>query len=368
MDHQPHRLLDERFNLNNYRDPSQRRPSTTVSVPQASTSASVRPPRRTLAPRSTLSAINVPFGDHVVHQSNIPGDIYRDVHTTPGDISTIQAIPFTVSPPAAPEATPLRDNYTITGASHPGIFIPHSTSPFLANSVHALLIPTPPLSAVPANGRLTTQLLEKLDLLVSRQDLVVKFARESLMGQDGRSAHRGTRPKQQSTSDVPRISTVDGTTVAVQAISTLAERMQSLTEGIAIIRDVLGISGESPAPGLREDLRKTKGRRLSRSTLPATPHLGTPAGTTADNAIVVDEDEDAASPIERESSARLSGDTVRRRSIIERLHSMEVDFAEFMERVKEPEANTGKIRDLSLSGAKSNEGKCLTLSMACSLR
>lgn len=310
-----------------------------------------------------ISAINNPPDNHLVRQSAITGDIYRDVHTTERDIPPIQAVPFTASPTAAPGVTPLRNDYTITAATHPEILIPRSTSPLLTNSgVYPQSIPAPPSPAVPVYGRLTTQLLEKLDLLISRQDLVVKFARESLIGRYGESTHQGSRPEQHSTSDVPQISTPDGIKVAAQAVSVLADRIQGLTEDLAIIRDVLGISGEASARALSEDPQNTAKSRLSGSTLPTAAHLGTSAGTSATTAIVVDDDDGVASPIEEASNERLEDAMARRRSIIERLGTMEVDVAEFMERVRDPEAKANSLREPSVkSAAESNQGEFLML-------
>ncbi len=93
--------------------------------------------------------------------------------------------------------------------------------------------------------------------------------------------------------------------------------MQGLTEDLAIVRDVLGIPTEASTSEL--------------AAPPATPHLGVPTGTTAKDAIIVDDDDIVASGAPTEPlSRRTAGGR-------ERLDGMELDVAE--------KSNEGKLCD-----------------------
>ncbi len=133
--------------------------------------------------------------------------------------------------------------------------------------------------------------------------------------EDRRSRKHG--PKDPSRAVPPRISTAEGLKVAAEAILTLAVRMQGLSEDLAIVRDVLGIPTETSTS--------------KPSAPPATPHLGVPTGTTAEDAIAVDDDDFIASGAPTEP---LSRDTAGGR---ERLDGMEVDVA--------AKSNKGKLCD-----------------------
>ncbi len=189
----------------------------------------------------------------------------RGVRTIQSDVATIPAVPIAVSPVTPPAATPLRSNHATTAAVHPEINIPSEGSASTNNiDGHTPSIPAPSSLAEPASSRLTAQLLEKLNLLLARQDLVAEFSKEVLIGQNGRSTQQETRPEGPITSSTPRISTAEGLKVAAEAILTLAVRMQGLSEDLAIVRDVLGIPTETSTS--------------KPSAPPATPHLGVPTG------------------------------------------------------------------------------------------
>ena len=267
------------------------------------------------------SAINVPSNDYVVRQTTVSAGMDRGGPTIRRDVATIPAVPLAVSPVTAPAASPLHSNHATTDAAQSEVNFPSEGSPSTNNTDgHTPSIPAPSSLAVPVSSRLTTQLLEKLDLLISRQDLVSKFSGEASIGQNGRSTQQGTRPKEPITGDIPRISTAEGSIMVAQAISTLADRLQGLTEDLAIIRNVLGIS--------------TKASTSELAAHPATPHLGVPTGTTAKDAIVVDDDDVVASGA---STEHLSRETAAGRGFMERLDDMEVDLA--------AKSNQGKLCD-----------------------
>ncbi|KJA25603.1 hypothetical protein HYPSUDRAFT_199727 [Hypholoma sublateritium FD-334 SS-4] len=349
----PNHRLDERFNLNNYRVPNHRRSTVSSPAVQPSTGAAHQPTAWSLPPGTVRTPSNFPFNDNELRFNASPRDMHRNVPTAHVDMD-IQPGYFTHQPSVRENFAPHGGHSTFTSGTPPTVPTAHSTFASTSNyGIHNQPIPTPSSPLVPGQGRLAAKLMEKLDLLASRQDLVFNYAKEALIA---RKADATQQAEQAQQNTAPDSSAVDGIKATAQAITALAERMEGLAADVSAIRDILGIPAEAPEHELCDGVRYMKKRRLSKQAVSAQPTVpGIPVGATSSNAIVVDEVEEGPTLEQEAGRSRRKKGPVGQRSIMDRLDSMEADFAEFMERVRDPNANMDELRGLSSNGiAKSD--------------
>lgn len=282
--------------------------------------------------------------------------MHRNVPTAHVEMD-IQPEYFALQPNMMDNFAPQGGHSTFAAGTPPTIPVIYSTFASTSNSgMHNQPIPGPSSPVAPGQGRLAAQLMEKLELLASRQDLVFNFAKEALIARKADATQQAAQAQQHT---APDSSADDGMKATAQAIIALAERMEGLAADVSAIRDILGIPAKAPEHELGDGARYMKKRRLSKQAVSAQPSPGIPAGATPSNAIVIDEVEEGATPEQEAGPSRRRKGPVVQRSIMDRLDSMEADFAEFMERVRDPNANMDELRGLSSNGiAKPDQSEC----------
>ncbi len=289
------------------------------------------------------------FNDNEIRLNAAPATppvMYRNVHNIHTDTETSSvSVAFqssrTVNPaPQGGHATFSAGTSPTIPATHPSL-VPSSNS-----ALHYHSQPRPSSPVAPNPGRFAAQLVEKLDVLASRQDLLFTYAKEALIARQADARQLATQAQQPP--PPADSSAADGLKATAQAMTALAQRIENIAADVSSIRNVLGISVEAPEHELSNGARYMKKRRLSKQAVTSRTSSDAPAGANPTDAIVVDDSEGGPVPPEQEAGpSRLRSGPPVQRSIVDRLDGMEADFAEFMERVRDPNANIDELRGLS---------------------
>lgn len=180
-----------------------------------------------------------------------------------------------------------------------------------------------------------------MDILAARQETVFKYFKEALIARLADSEE--PKDKKQDT-DNSKI--VETTTSTAKAVAGLAHRIDTLTQDMSTIRQVLGIRAKSTEREETDAAKYIKRERLTRAITTGKPS-GVAAGGSPSNAIDIDGLDETSGPGEDGAKGEEQNVVAAQRTIIDRLDSMEMDFAEFMERVRDPDANVDGLRGQS---------------------